>query len=162
MAPRSAIGNLATLEKLGALGPYGFLESLDYTRPAPGQPFALVETWMAHHIGMSLVALTNALTGWSMTEKDLLLAGERIQNLRAAFNRREGLAPGDFAPHPRMLGEGDGNLRSGPLKGIKVPLVELKTDYYRAMHWNPQTGHLSREHAEKLGLAQLLDGYLDA
>ena len=63
VAPRSAIGNLATLEKLGALGPYGFRESLDYTRPAPGQPFALVETWMAHHIGMSLVALTNALTG---------------------------------------------------------------------------------------------------
>jgi len=63
VSPRSAIGNLATLEKLGALGPYGFRESLDYTRPAPGQPFALVETWMAHHIGMSLVALTNALTG---------------------------------------------------------------------------------------------------
>ena len=63
VAPRSAIANLGVLEKLGALGPYGFRESLDYTRPAPGQPFALVETWMAHHVGMSLVALTNALTG---------------------------------------------------------------------------------------------------
>jgi aldehyde:ferredoxin oxidoreductase len=61
-----------------------------------------------------------------------------------------------------MLGEGDGNLQSGPLKGIKVPLESLKTDYYRAMHWNPGTGHLSREHAEALGLTQLLDGYLDA
>src|SRR5690349_11852029 len=60
---RTAIANLAALEKLGALGPYGFRESLDYTRPAPDRAFALVETWMAHHIGMSLVALTNALTG---------------------------------------------------------------------------------------------------
>jgi aldehyde:ferredoxin oxidoreductase len=112
--------------------------------------------------GLPWLELVNSLTGWSMTEKDLLLAGERIQNLRAAFNRREGIAPADFAPHPRMLGEGDGNLQSGPLKGIKVPLESLKTDYYRAMHWNPRTGHLSRQHAEALGLTQLLDGYLDA
>ena len=112
--------------------------------------------------GLPWLDLVNALTGWRMTEKDLLLAGERIQNLRAAFNRREGIAPADFAPHPRMLGEGDGNLQSGPLKGIKVPLEELKADYYRAMHWNPRTGHLSRRHAEALGLTQLLDGYLDA
>jgi cellobiose phosphorylase len=63
VAPERAIANLAALEKLGALGPYGFRESLDYTRPEPGRPFALVETWMAHHVGMSLVALTNALTG---------------------------------------------------------------------------------------------------
>jgi cellobiose phosphorylase len=63
VAPRSAIGNLAALEKLGALGSYGFREALDYTRPAPGRPFALVETWMAHHVGMSLVALTNSLGG---------------------------------------------------------------------------------------------------
>jgi aldehyde:ferredoxin oxidoreductase len=112
--------------------------------------------------GLPWLELTNALTGWRMTERDLLLAGERIQNLRAAFNRREGIRPADFAPHPRMLGEGDGNLQSGPLKGIKVPLEELKRDYYRAMHWNPQTGHLSRARAEALGLASLLDGYLDA
>ncbi len=112
--------------------------------------------------GLPWLELTNALTGWKMTEKDLLLAGERIQNLRAAFNRREGIRPADFAPHPRMLGEGDGLLQSGPLKGIKVPLEQLKTDYYRAMHWNPQTGHLSRARAEALGLSSLLDGYLDA
>ena len=62
VAPRRAIANLGALEKLGALGPYGFREALDYTRPAPNRPFAIVRNWMAHHIGMSLVALTNALT----------------------------------------------------------------------------------------------------
>jgi cyclic beta-1,2-glucan synthetase len=63
VAPRRAIANLIALEKLGALGAYGFRESLDYTRPDPGHDFALVRTWMAHHVGMSLVALANVLTG---------------------------------------------------------------------------------------------------
>ena len=63
VVPRRAIANLTALEALGALGAYGFRESLDYTRPGNGQRFAMVCTWMAHHVGMSLVALTNALTG---------------------------------------------------------------------------------------------------
>ncbi len=110
--------------------------------------------------GLPWVDLVNALTGWGMNERELLLAGERIQNLRAAFNRREGIKPADFRPHPRMLGEGDGNLQKGPLKGIKVPLQQLKEDYYRAMGWDPITGHLSRERAEKLGMSELLAGYV--
>jgi len=112
--------------------------------------------------GLPWLDLLNALTGWNMTEPDLLLAGERIQNLRAAFNQREGIRPGDFQPHPRMLGEGDGNLQSGPLKGVTVPLPLLKEDYYRAMHWNPQTGHLSKARADTLGITDLLAGYVDA
>lgn len=105
--------------------------------------------------------LVNAATGWNVTEADLLVAGERIQNLRAAFNRREGIKPADFAPHPRMLGEGDGHLDAGPLRGIKVPLPVLKDDYYTAMKWNPTTGHLARARAEQLGIAGLLEGYLE-
>lgn len=112
--------------------------------------------------GLPWLELVNSLTGWTMTERDLLLAGERIQNLRAAFNRREGIKPGDFQPHPRMLGQGDGNLKTGPLKGITVPLPALKDDYYRAMQWNTQTGHLSKARADILGLTQLLEGYVEA
>ncbi|MDX2168552.1 MAG: aldehyde ferredoxin oxidoreductase family protein [Deltaproteobacteria bacterium] len=112
--------------------------------------------------GLPWLELVNALTGWGFTEKDLLLAGERIQNLRAAFNRREGIKPADFQPHPRMLGEGDGNLQNGPLKGVTVPLPQLKDDYYRAMHWNPQTGNLAKARADQLGMSELLQGYLDA
>jgi aldehyde:ferredoxin oxidoreductase len=105
--------------------------------------------------------LVNAATGWSYTDADLLTCGERIQNLRAAFNRREGLAPKDFAPHPRMLGEGDGNLSAGPLKGVRVPLPVLRDDYYAAMHWNTVTGHVSKTRAEQLGMAELLANYTD-
>jgi cyclic beta-1,2-glucan synthetase len=59
--PHLAMENFATLEALGALGEFGFYDALDYTRPAPEAPFALVRTFMAHHVGMSLAALDNAL-----------------------------------------------------------------------------------------------------
>jgi aldehyde:ferredoxin oxidoreductase len=95
-----------------------------------------------------------------MTDADVLACGERIQNLRAAFNRREGITPDKFAPHPRMLGEGDGNLEAGPLKGIKVPLPVLRDDYYASMQWDKTTGHLSRARAQELGMAEILEGYL--
>jgi len=105
--------------------------------------------------------LVNAATGWDYTDSDLLKCGERIQNLRAAFNWREHLAPKDFAPHPRMLGEGDGNLSAGPLKGVRVPLPVLRDDYYASMQWNKQTGRVSKARAEELGMTALLGEYVD-
>ena len=60
--PQRALGNLRDLEQLGALGPYGFRESLDYIRPDPEMSYAVVSAFFAHHIGMSLAAMTNVLT----------------------------------------------------------------------------------------------------
>jgi aldehyde:ferredoxin oxidoreductase len=110
--------------------------------------------------GLPWVDLVNALTGWQVTEGDLLECGERIQNLRNAFNVREGLRPGDFQAHPRMMGRGDGLLEAGPLAGITVPLEQLKRDYYDAMHWDAGSGRLARARAEQLGIADLLQGQL--
>jgi cyclic beta-1,2-glucan synthetase len=62
IAPRQALENFARLEERGALGEYGFRDSLDYTRPQPGQKYAVVKNYMAHHAGMSFVALANTLT----------------------------------------------------------------------------------------------------
>ena len=59
--PHRAMRNLAALERRGALGPFGFRDALDYTRPAPDGHPAVVGNYMAHHIGMGLVALANAL-----------------------------------------------------------------------------------------------------
>ncbi|HEX6071130.1 MAG TPA: glucoamylase family protein, partial [Longimicrobiaceae bacterium] len=61
--PQRSLANLSSLERKGALGPFGFRDSLDYTRPDPGSRFAVVGNYMAHHIGMGLAALTNALMG---------------------------------------------------------------------------------------------------
>ncbi|MGH7497427.1 MAG: GH36-type glycosyl hydrolase domain-containing protein [Gemmatimonadales bacterium] len=61
--PHRALVNLGALEQRGALGPFGFRDALDYTRPNPGQYYAVVGTYMAHHVGMGLVALAGALQG---------------------------------------------------------------------------------------------------
>jgi cyclic beta-1,2-glucan synthetase len=67
--PQRALDNLDVLEGLGALGPYGFRDALDYTRPDPGRRCAMVGNYMAHHVGMSLVALANVLTSESWTTR---------------------------------------------------------------------------------------------
>ncbi|HEX6058246.1 MAG TPA: glucoamylase family protein, partial [Gemmatimonadaceae bacterium] len=60
--PQAALANLAALERKGTLGPFGFRDAVDYTRPEPGARFAVVRSFMAHHVGMTLVALANAIT----------------------------------------------------------------------------------------------------
>ena len=61
--PREAVANLQRLERLGARGELGLFEALDFTvsRQPDEQPFSIVEAFMAHHQGMSLVALCNVL-----------------------------------------------------------------------------------------------------
>jgi hypothetical protein len=67
-----------------------------------------------------------------------------------------------FPSVARMKGEGDGLMTEGPLRGIHVPLEDLRRDYYVAMQWNPESGHLRAAHARALGIDGLLAGYLDA
>ena len=112
--------------------------------------------------GLPWLDLVTALTGWDMDAKELLACGERIQNMRNAFNVREGFTPADFAPHPRMMGEDAGNLTSGPLKGVRVPLQSLKEDYYAAMRWDHGTGRLSKDRAAELGIGDILGEYVAA
>lgn len=61
--PALAIRNMRELAALGLLGPYGFYEAVDFTpeRVPPGDRFAIVRSYMAHHQGMALAAMGNAL-----------------------------------------------------------------------------------------------------
>jgi len=63
IAPREALENLRRLAEAGGEGAYGFYEAIDYTpeRVPKGQRSAVVRSYMAHHQGMSLVGLTNAV-----------------------------------------------------------------------------------------------------
>ena len=58
-----ASANFAALEQLGARARYGFAEALDFTaaRQTGAERFTVVGTFMAHHHGMSIVALANVL-----------------------------------------------------------------------------------------------------
>jgi len=62
LRPAEAVANLRRLESLGARGEMGFFDAIDFTvsRQPAGQPFSVVRNVMAHHHGMSLVALCNA------------------------------------------------------------------------------------------------------
>ena len=61
--PRAATSNLQRLQELGGRGELGMFESLDFTvsRQPAAEPYSVVETFMAHHQGMSLAALCNVL-----------------------------------------------------------------------------------------------------
>ena len=63
ITPHSACSNFEVLEALAARGQYGFIEALDYSpgRQTEKAPFTPVNTFMAHHQGMTIVALANVL-----------------------------------------------------------------------------------------------------
>src|SRR6202140_4427481 len=66
--PAAAAQNFSRLLKAGGLGHFGWYEALDYTpsRVPEGETVAVVRAYMAHHQGMTLVAITNALHGGTM------------------------------------------------------------------------------------------------
>ena len=63
VAPRVALQNMQRLAQIGALARYGFYEAIDYTpeRVPKNQKHVVIHSFMAHHQGMSLVALDNVL-----------------------------------------------------------------------------------------------------
>ncbi len=69
--PKRAVLNLARLVTLGARGRYGFYEALDYTRSRlpEGSQVAVVRAFMAHHQGMTVVAIANVLFDGRMRER---------------------------------------------------------------------------------------------
>ncbi|HSC86504.1 MAG TPA: glucoamylase family protein, partial [Polyangiaceae bacterium] len=68
---RAAAENLARLAEAGLEGPFGFYESVDYTpaRLPPGRDQVVIKAFMAHHQGMTLVALSNLLCDFAMQRR---------------------------------------------------------------------------------------------
>jgi cyclic beta-1,2-glucan synthetase len=104
--PGEAMENLRRLEREGALARYGFYEALDYTpeRVKKGEKCTLVRAHMAHHQGMSLVALDNVLNHGVMQNRfhadpliqatELLLQERIPRGVRAAHPRAEEVLTG--------------------------------------------------------------------
>ena len=63
--PVAAAANFRELARWGGLGRFGFYEALDFTpdRLAEGEKVAVVRAYMAHHQGMTVVSIGNALLG---------------------------------------------------------------------------------------------------
>jgi cyclic beta-1,2-glucan synthetase len=69
--PSAAAANFERLAKMGAEGRYGFFEAVDFTptRVQEGETSAIVRAFMAHHQGMTIVAIANALLDGVMRER---------------------------------------------------------------------------------------------
>ena len=91
-----------------------------------------------------------AVTGWDVTNDELLKTGERISNLRQAFNIREGLNPLEFKVPDRVLGRPP--QKEGPLAGITIDEETLDREYLAAMDWDLRTAKPSEKKLQELGL----------
>ena len=102
VAPEAACANLQRLAAAGAEGQFGFHEAIDYTpaRQRRGESHALVHSYMAHHQGMSLLALAYRLLDRPMQKRfasdplfqaTLLLLQERIPRASAFYARTDEL-----------------------------------------------------------------------
>lgn len=106
IAPRAALDNLRRLAREGALARYGFYEAIDYTpdRLPQNQSRVIIRAFMAHHQGMSLVALDNLLHDDVMQRRfhveplaqatELLLQERIPRNVTAAHPRAEEVLSG--------------------------------------------------------------------
>ncbi|HEY3322746.1 MAG TPA: glucoamylase family protein [Planctomycetota bacterium] len=89
VSPDEACANLEHMARLGFSGRYGFYEAIDYTpsRLAHGQTHAVISAFMAHHQGMSLLALAYLLLNQPMQRRfntePSFLAAEQLLHERA-------------------------------------------------------------------------------
>jgi len=93
--PTEALRNLHVMDNMGWFGSYGFYEAADFSAPRRRfwkERYQLVRCWMAHHQGMSLLALANFLNGgvvqkWFHAERrvqatELLLHEKPVAHVR--------------------------------------------------------------------------------
>jgi aldehyde:ferredoxin oxidoreductase len=104
------------------------------------------------HVDQLLEAL-KVIAGWEdVTAKELTKTGERITNVRQAFNVREGLVTPFLYPD-RMRGVPPKEV--GPRAGITFTHEEVFNEYLEAMDWDTRTGKPSKAKLLELGLEDI-------
>ena len=95
--PAEAVSNLERLKKLGARGRFGYYDAVDFTpsRLPEGKKHAVVRNVMAHHHGMSIVAVANAVFEGRM--RDRFHADPVIKAAELLLQEK---APRDIPPMP--------------------------------------------------------------
>jgi cyclic beta-1,2-glucan synthetase len=100
--PRAAVLNFSQLADAGLLGRYGYYEALDLTpaRLPEGARQAVVRAFMAHHQGMSIVAIADALLDGRMRRR--FHADSMVQATELLLQERP---PRDAVPPPPSVAE---------------------------------------------------------
>jgi aldehyde:ferredoxin oxidoreductase len=97
----------------------------------------------------------NAVTGWDVNLDEIMEIGERIANLRMAYEVREGGNPRKRAVPTRVTGETTEATHTGPLQGVKLDTETLEVDFLRACDWDTETCKPSRSKLDSLGLPEV-------
>src|ERR1035437_4870269 len=132
VAPREACDNLALLAAEGREGAYGFYEAVDYTpsRLPPGQSSVTIRSFMAHHQGMSLLALAYRLLDRPMQRRFLacpsfratdLLLQERVPHTTAKVLSEEY----ELVKSRRLADDDEGLMRVFTNPDLHAPEVHL-------------------------------------
>jgi len=103
----------------------------------------------------ALPEFINLATGWDYSIDDLLKIGDRVANMRQAFNIREGITIADYKVPNRVLGIPP--LETGPIAGKTVDIETLRTDYLKARDWDVSSGKPSKNKLKDLGLEDIAD-----
>lgn len=103
-APQAVVQNIDHFRRLNMCGDYGLYESIDFTvaRMGTGQEYAIIRSYMAHHQGMSLLALDNFLMGNKMTRR--FHADPRIRNVELLLQEQPPLRVETESPHQHGAG----------------------------------------------------------
>ncbi len=102
-----------------------------------------------------LADFLKAVTGFNYKAEGVLKAGERIANIRHAFNLREGINELKWQAHPRIYG--DPPQKEGPLAGVTI---DIKAQIYwnlGALDWDPITTRPSKKKLLDLGLKDIAE-----
>lgn len=90
-----------------------------------------------------------AVTGVEMDEKNLLEAGERINNMERLLNIKLGLSPSQDTLPRRFI---EDPLPEGPSQGQVIRISDLVKEYYHLRDWDPVTGVPSATKLKELEL----------
>ena len=97
-----------------------------------------------------LAEFMSAVTGWDLTLEELIKTGERILNMRQAFNILEGLTLTQFKIPDRLLGKPP--FKEGPLAGVIINKDVWFKEYLSAIDWDQKTAKPNRKKLQELGL----------
>jgi len=91
-----------------------------------------------------------AITGWDVTNEEMLTIGERIYNLKRMYNVRLGVSRKDDTLPPRVLVH---RFQEGGAAGRLPHLGRMLADYYEARGWTME-GIPTPEKLRELGLSE--------
>jgi aldehyde:ferredoxin oxidoreductase len=95
------------------------------------------------------------VTGWDIDTAEVLVIGERIANIRQAYNCREGINLLQYDIPGRIFGRP--SHEQGPLKGITVDDKTMVRESLTALDWDLETAKPSRKKLVELGLKDVAD-----